>query len=88
MHPDVHLVIQLQSLDQKITTLDKEVAALPKHIAVIEKALESHLRKQKGISEPYTAADAVAAMVKFRDRVEPVPAWVPDYAKGMAAFRF
>src|ERR1700690_2183189 len=28
MHPDVHLVIQLQSLDQKIGALDKEVAAL------------------------------------------------------------
>lgn len=48
--------------------------------------LESHLRKQQGIAEPYTAADAVAAMVKFRDRVEPVAAWVPEYAKGMAAF--
>ncbi len=45
MHPDVHLVIQLQSLDQKIGGLDKEVAALPKHIAVIEKTLDSHLRK-------------------------------------------
>jgi predicted nucleic acid-binding Zn-ribbon protein len=45
MHPDVHLVIQLQSLDQKITALDKEVASLPKHVAIIEKALESHLRK-------------------------------------------
>ena len=50
--------------------------------------LESYLRKQKGIAEPYTAADAVAAMVKFRDRVEPVPAWVPEYAKGMDGFRF
>ncbi len=50
--------------------------------------LESHLRKQKAIAEPYTAADAVAAMVKFRDRVEPVPAWVPEYAKGMEGFRW
>jgi sugar (pentulose or hexulose) kinase len=49
--------------------------------------LESHLRRQKGIADPYTAADAVAAMVKFRDRVDPVPAWVPEYTKGMAAFR-
>jgi len=45
MHPDTHLVIQLQSLDQRIAALDKEVAALPKHVAVIEKTLESHLRK-------------------------------------------
>src|SRR5262249_2531910 len=50
--------------------------------------LESYERKQKGIAEPYTAADAVAAMVKFRDRVEPVAAWVPEYAKGLAAFRW
>src|SRR6185295_9309382 len=45
MHPDTHLVIQLQSLDERIAALDKEVAALPKHIAVIEKTLESHVRK-------------------------------------------
>src|SRR5580704_8146249 len=45
MHPDTHLVIQLQSLDQKISALEKEVAALPKHIAAIEKTLESHIRK-------------------------------------------
>ncbi|HEY2842430.1 MAG TPA: C4-type zinc ribbon domain-containing protein [Bryobacteraceae bacterium] len=45
MHPDTHLVIQLQSLDQKIAALEKEVAALPKHIAEIEKALDSHNRK-------------------------------------------
>src|SRR5260370_9880229 len=45
MHPDTHLVTQLQSLDQRIAALEKEVAALPKHIAVIEKTLESHLRR-------------------------------------------
>jgi uncharacterized protein len=45
MHPDTHLVIQLQSLDQRAATLEKEVAALPKHIATIEKALEGHLRR-------------------------------------------
>jgi hypothetical protein len=60
MYPDVHLVIQLQSLDQKITTLEKEVAALPKHIAVIEKALESHLRKLE--------ADKAALSANQKDR--------------------
>jgi sugar (pentulose or hexulose) kinase len=48
--------------------------------------LESYLRKKQGIAEPYSAADAVAAMVRFRDRVEPVAAWVPEYAKGMDDF--
>ena len=55
MYPDVHLVIQLQSLDQKITALEKEVAALPKHIAVIEKALESHIRKLEADKAALTA---------------------------------
>src|ERR1700758_3515880 len=45
MHPDTHLVIQLQNIDQKIAALEKEVAALPKHIAVIEKTLDSHIRR-------------------------------------------
>jgi uncharacterized protein len=45
MHPDTHLVIQLQSLDQRIAALEKEIAALPKHIAAIEKTLDSHVRK-------------------------------------------
>src|SRR5438477_2290991 len=55
MHPDTHLVIQLQSLDQKITALEKEVAALPRHIATIEKTLESHLRKLEADKAALTA---------------------------------
>ena len=60
MHPDTHLVIQLQSLDQKIAALEKEVAALPKHIATIEKALESHNRKLE--------ADRAALSANQKDR--------------------
>ncbi len=64
MHPDTHLVIQLQSLDQKIAALEKEVAALPKHIATIEKALESHNRKLEADRA------ALAANQKDRKRLE------------------
>jgi uncharacterized protein len=60
MHPDTHLVIQLQSLDQKISALEKEVASLPKHIAVIEKTLESHVRKLE--------ADRAALVANQKDR--------------------
>src|SRR5712691_5783788 len=60
MHPDTHLVIQLQSLDQKIAALDKEVAALPRHIAAIEKTLESHVRKLE--------ADKAALSANQKDR--------------------
>jgi len=60
MHPDTHLVIQLQSLDQRISALDKEVAALPKHIAGIEKTLDSHQRKLE--------ADRAALTANQKDR--------------------
>src|SRR5713226_2759864 len=59
-HPDTDLVIQLQSLDQRIATLEKEVAALPKHIVTIEKALESHIRKLE--------ADRAALAANQKDR--------------------
>jgi predicted nucleic acid-binding Zn-ribbon protein len=64
MHPDTHLVIQLQGLDQKITALDREVAALPKHIAAIEKTLESHVRKLEADKS------ALAANQKDRKKLE------------------
>ena len=64
MHPDTHLVIQLQSLDQRIAALEKEVAALPKHIAAIEKTLESHLRRLEADKA------ALAANQKERKKIE------------------
>jgi predicted nucleic acid-binding Zn-ribbon protein len=60
MHPDTHLVTQLQTLDQRIAALEKEVAALPKHIAVLEKTLESHLRRLE--------ADRAALSANQKDR--------------------
>jgi predicted nucleic acid-binding Zn-ribbon protein len=60
MHPDTHLVIQLQSLDKRIGALDKEIAALPKHIATLEKTLESHLRRLE--------ADRAALSANQKDR--------------------
>jgi uncharacterized protein len=60
MHPDTHLVTQLQSLDQRIAALEKEVAALPKHIAAIERTLESHQRRLE--------ADRSALAANQRDR--------------------
>ena len=36
--------------------------------------------------EPFTAADAVAAMVKFRDSVQPNQEWVGEYQKELKQF--
>jgi sugar (pentulose or hexulose) kinase len=49
-------------------------------------ALETHLRAQQNITAPYTVADAVERMVKFRGTVEPNPAWVGTYRAERRAF--
>jgi sugar (pentulose or hexulose) kinase len=49
-------------------------------------SLESHLRRQRGVEAPYTVADAVSQMVRFRQPVAPNPAWREPYQQGFAAF--
>jgi sugar (pentulose or hexulose) kinase len=48
--------------------------------------LETYLRAEKGITDAFTVADAVATMVKFRDPVQPRPEWVEPYQRGLAEF--
>jgi sugar (pentulose or hexulose) kinase len=48
--------------------------------------LETHRRRQHGESTPYTVADAVAALVKFREPVVPNAAWSAAYRDGLSAF--
>jgi xylulokinase len=49
-------------------------------------ALESHLRQKHGQPTPYQVSDAVAQMVKFREPVEPNPAWHKVYLKELRKF--
>src|SRR5262249_55224684 len=49
-------------------------------------AMESHLRKQQGIREPFAVADAGAPLVKFRPPVAPNPAWRAAYQNGLREF--
>ncbi len=49
-------------------------------------ALETHLRRQRGIDAPFTVADAVARLVQFREPVQPNPAWRDAYREGLRAF--
>ena len=48
--------------------------------------LETHLRREGGVAEPFTIADAVAAMVKFREPVKPRAEWVAAYQDGLKRF--
>ncbi len=49
-------------------------------------ALESYQRRQQQIAAPYTVADAVARMVKFRAAVQPNAAWRETYRQGLQEF--
>jgi xylulokinase len=49
-------------------------------------AYESHQRKAHKINTPYTVADAVARLVKFRAPVAPNPAWQTVYRDGLRSF--
>lgn len=49
-------------------------------------ALETHLRRRQSITAPFTTADAVAVLVKFRNPVRPNPAWRAAYQAGLRAF--
>jgi xylulokinase len=49
-------------------------------------ALETYYRRRKGNHNPFTVGDAVATMVKFRNPVEPNPAWRQKYEEGARGF--
>jgi xylulokinase len=49
--------------------------------------LETHLRKRQGGSEPFSVADAVGAMVKYRNPVAPRPEWAAAYRDGLRRFQ-
>ncbi len=50
-------------------------------------ALESNLRKEKGIAKKFTVADAVSAMVRFRGTMAGNADWVVPYQSGLNRFR-
>jgi sugar (pentulose or hexulose) kinase len=49
-------------------------------------ALETHLRRQRGIETPFTVADAVQTLVKFKASVAPKPEWREAYIRSGQAF--
>lgn len=49
-------------------------------------AIETSLRKQKGIDSTFNVADAVQVLVRFRDIVQPNPSWRLVYLVGLTSF--
>jgi xylulokinase len=44
-------------------------------------AMETHLRRRNQVDVPYTVADAVAQLVRFRAPVQPNAAWIEPYRR-------
>jgi xylulokinase len=49
-------------------------------------AIEQSRRRNRGIAEPFTVADAVGTLVKFREPSQPNPAWRSAYEQGLKQF--
>ena len=49
-------------------------------------AAEQYGRRQRGISAPFTVADAVNVLVKFREPARPNPDWRSAYVEGLRRF--
>jgi len=73
-------------LDRKLERLQSnEGPALGAAVTALA-ALETLRRRQHGESKPFTVADAVPVLVKFRDPVEPNPAWRQIYQDRVRTF--
>jgi xylulokinase len=48
--------------------------------------METHLRRQRRITAPFTVADAVPILVKFREPATPIPEWRETYVRGLQWF--
>ena len=83
---DLMLEILASVLNRPLERLvSSEGPALGAAVAAMA-GMETMLRTEKGIAEPFTPADAVAAMVKFRSTAVPRSEWVEPYRAGLAEF--
>jgi sugar (pentulose or hexulose) kinase len=73
-------------LDRKLERLQSdEGPALGAAVTALA-AVETYRRRKKNDSKPFTVTDGVAILVKFRDPVQPNPAWRQKYQEGIQAF--
>jgi sugar (pentulose or hexulose) kinase len=73
-------------LDMSLERLQSDEGPALGAAATALAAMESHHRRQQGIGEPYTVADVVAQIVKFKGPVAPNPAWRETYQNGLRDF--
>jgi predicted nucleic acid-binding Zn-ribbon protein len=74
MHPDLPLLMELQTVDREIAHLNAEIAALPRHIATIEARLKFHVEQldqdKKTLAEHYKERkDNEKEIIAIRDKI-------------------
>ncbi len=74
-------------LDRPLLRLESEEGPALGAAVTALAALESNLRKQKGIAKKFTVADAALAMVRFRGTMAGCADWVEPYRLGLKQFR-
>jgi sugar (pentulose or hexulose) kinase len=73
-------------LDRPLERLQSDEGPALGAAATALAALETHLRRQRRLDKPFTVADAVGVLVKFRDPVGPNPACREAYRQGLRKF--
>jgi xylulokinase len=73
-------------LDRPLQRLQSDEGPALGAAATALSGLETYRRRQHGESAPFTVADAVATMVKFREPVEPNAEWRAAYQIGLKKF--
>ncbi len=84
---DLMCEILASMLNKPISRLESfEGSALGVATAALA-SLELHLRKKSGIKEPFTIADAMAKMIRFKSEVLPNKNWIETYRNVLNQFK-
>jgi len=73
-------------LDRPLEQLESEEGPALGAAVTALAAMESQLRRERGLKKRFTVADAVGAMVRFRGKVAANPEWVEPYRQGLKQF--
>jgi sugar (pentulose or hexulose) kinase len=73
-------------LDRRLERLQSDEGPAQGAAVTALAAVEAHLRRRRGEPTPFTVADAVAVLVKFRQPASPNPDWRETYRQGLREF--
>jgi sugar (pentulose or hexulose) kinase len=84
---DLMCEILASVLDRPLLRLVSEEGPALGAAAIALAGLENYLRRSRDIATPFTVADAVTQMIRFRAPAVPNPMWQDTYRRGMREFQ-